>query len=92
MLRRLLLMRTCVMAAAAVVGDRYEASMTRLFVHGRTETVRPASAEAKAFVDAMGKNVFCFDVCLQKTTTPTAKLTPTQTPAASACCPAASLS
>ena len=31
--------------------------MTRLFVHGRTETVRPATVEAKAFVDAMGTNV-----------------------------------
>lgn len=31
----------------------YEASMTRLFREGRTETVRPVSSESCAFVDAM---------------------------------------
>ena len=38
----------------------YEASMTRLFVNGRTETVRPASSEAFAFVEKIanrGKSV-----------------------------------
>lgn len=31
----------------------YESSMTRLFLHGRTETIRPLTADAKAFVTAM---------------------------------------
>ena len=31
----------------------YESTMTRLFLHGRTETVRPVSAESCAFVRAM---------------------------------------
>ena len=31
----------------------YESSMTRLFLHGRTETVRPCTAESVAFVRAM---------------------------------------
>lgn len=31
----------------------YEASQTRLFLHGRTETTRSCSAESAAFVDAM---------------------------------------
>lgn len=30
-----------------------ESSMTRLFLHGRTETVRPATMESVAFVKAM---------------------------------------
>lgn len=31
----------------------YEASMTRLYLEGRTETVRPTTMEAAAFVRAM---------------------------------------
>ena len=31
----------------------YEASMTRLFREGRTETVRPVTVESKAFIDSM---------------------------------------
>jgi carnitine O-palmitoyltransferase 1 len=33
--------------------NTYESSMTRLFYHGRTETVRPLTAEMRAFVAAM---------------------------------------
>ena len=33
--------------------NTYESSMTRMFLHGRTETVRPLSAEVRAFVAAM---------------------------------------
>ena len=42
--------------------------MTRLFLHGRTETVRPLTAEAIAFVTAMG----------DASATPRAKLTALQ--------------
>jgi hypothetical protein len=34
----------------------YEASMTRLFREGRTETVRPCTAESVAWVHAMAGN------------------------------------
>jgi carnitine O-palmitoyltransferase 1 len=33
--------------------NTYESSMTRLFLHGRTETVRPVTRESVAFVHAM---------------------------------------
>jgi len=33
--------------------NTYESSMTRLFYHGRTETVRPLSSQMRAFVAAM---------------------------------------
>ncbi len=35
----------------------YETATTRRFAHGRTETIRSCSHEAKAFVEAMGRSV-----------------------------------
>jgi carnitine O-acetyltransferase len=32
----------------------YEAALTRIFLHGRTETARPVSPQSKAFVECMG--------------------------------------
>ena len=40
----------------------YEAALTRNFLHGRTETVRPVSYESQAFLAAMGKKAFNDDV------------------------------
>lgn len=40
----------------------YEASMTRLYREGRTETVRPVSGESCAFVKAMERGAPCEEV------------------------------